>query len=301
MIRGTEPFFLAMCAEPDLAAHAKPIADALDALDLEADGSPNAAGLFHCVHWVMCHRQHDVYEKVDMIHNQPERAAGRNAAGDHGMVAPARKKETYGEMGPAMRALPNNRWRAFVEFYLLETYTNNNKDNYGAQAAAARQAGFGTPRTTPRSMAHMAWRLMRDERMISAVAEETRKYVRSIAPEAAKAVQNGVRNPDHKDHARFVAMALDRADPIESRQQIEVTHKVMDPDTEALEELRALRALHTPHAKMLEVFGVNGLDRLLALEAADQTRRATAAKVIEGEVIEGEVLPPIDGGAYNGV
>jgi hypothetical protein len=37
---------------------------------------------------------------------------------------------------------------------------------------------------------------------------------------------------------------------------------------------------------MLEVFGVNGLDRLLALEAADQTRRAAAAKVIDGEAIE---------------
>jgi hypothetical protein len=79
-------------------------------------------------------------------------------------------------------------------------------------------------------------------------------------------------------------MTLDRADPIESRQQIEVTHKVVDADTEALEELKALRALHTPHAKMLEVFGVNGLDRLLALEAADQVRRADAAKVIEGTI-----------------
>jgi hypothetical protein len=203
------------------------------------------------------------------------------------MALAARRKETYGEMGPAMRALPNNRWRAYVEFYLLETYTNNKKNNLGAQAAAARQAGFGTPKTTPHVMAHIAWRLMRDERMIAAVAEEARKFVRSIAPEAAKAVQNGVRNPDHKDHARFVAMALDRADPIETRQQIEVTHKIIDPDQEALEELKALRALNTSHDKMLEVFGVNGLDRLLALEAADQAQRAAAAKVIDGEVVEG--------------
>jgi hypothetical protein len=200
----------------------------------------------------------------------------------------ARRKEEWGSLGPAMKALPNNRWRAYVECYLLETYKNSNKNNFGAQAAAARQAGFGTPKTTARSMAHIAWRLMRDERMISAVAEESRKYVRSIAPEAVKAVQNGVRNPDHKDHARFVAMALDRADPIESRQQIEVTHKIVDPDTEALEELRALRVLNTSHDKMLEIFGCNGLDRLLALEAADGVRRAAAAKQIEGEVIADE-------------
>jgi hypothetical protein len=68
MIRGTEPFFLSMCADPELAAHAKPIADALDALDKEADISPDAAGLFHCLHWVMCHPQHDVHEKLAMVH-----------------------------------------------------------------------------------------------------------------------------------------------------------------------------------------------------------------------------------------
>jgi hypothetical protein len=207
------------------------------------------------------------------------------------MVATARRKETYGELGPAMRALPNNRWRAFVEFYLLGTVANKNKNNHGAQAAAARQAGFGTPRSTPHVMTHMAWKLMRDERVIAAVAEEARKLLRSGAPEAVRAALNGVRNPEHKDHARFVGMVLDRADPIESRQQIEVTHKIVDPDQEALEELKALRVLNTSHDKMLEVFGVNGLDRLLALEAADQTRRAAAAKVIDGTI-----EAPADGG-----
>jgi hypothetical protein len=67
MIRGTEPFFLAMCAEPDLAPHAKQISDALDALDREADISSDKAGLFHCVHWVLCHREHSVDEKIEMI------------------------------------------------------------------------------------------------------------------------------------------------------------------------------------------------------------------------------------------
>ena len=36
------------------------------------------------------------------------------------MVTPARRKEVLGEYGPAIRALPNHRWRAFVEFYMLE-------------------------------------------------------------------------------------------------------------------------------------------------------------------------------------
>jgi hypothetical protein len=206
------------------------------------------------------------------------------------MVTTARRKTTdWGELGPAMKALPNPRWRLFVEAYLLE------RPGHGAQTAAARRAGFGSPKTTPRAMAHMAWRLMRDQRIIEAIAEEARKLLRSGQPEAVKALHNMVRDPAHPGHARAVGMLLDRCDPIESRQQIEVTHKVIDPDTEALEELRALRALHTPHAKMLEVFGVNGLDRLLALEAADGAQRAAAAKVIDGEV-----LPPVDEIACNG-
>jgi hypothetical protein len=94
-----------------------------------------------------------------------------------------------------------------------------------------------------------------------------------------------IRNPEHKDHARAVGMMLARTDPEITRHDMNITHTVLDPDAEALEELRALRALNTPAAKMLEVFGINGLDRLLALEAADSAQRAAAAKVIEGEVI----------------
>jgi hypothetical protein len=197
---------------------------------------------------------------------------------------PARK-EDYGQLGPAMKALPNDRWRAFVEFYLLDTCRNSHKDNYGAQASAARKAGFGGPKTPPKTLAQIGWKMMRDDRMIAAVAEESRKLLRAGAPEAVKAVHNGVRNPDHKDHARFVAMVLDRADPVESRQLIEVTHKVLDPDQEALEELRALRVLGTSHDKLIELFGSNGLDRLERLEASDKLRRANEARVIEGEMI----------------
>jgi hypothetical protein len=199
---------------------------------------------------------------------------------------PARRKETWGEMGPAMKALPNDRWRAFVEFYLIETCTNASKKNHGAQAAAARKAGFGNPDTDPHGFAHIAWRLMRDDRVIAAVAEESRKMLRAGAPEAVKAVLAGVRDPDHRDHGRFVAMLLDRADPIESRQLVEVTHRTVDPDQEAIEELRAARALGASREKLMELFGGNYLPKLERLEAADTAKRADAAKIIDGEVIE---------------
>jgi len=186
-----------------------------------------------------------------------------------------------------MRALPNDKWRAFVEFYLLETARNTHKNNYGAQARAYRLAGFGSPKTKPIGMAHVAWRLMRDDRMIAAIAEESRKLLRSGGPEVVKAWRDMVRNPEHPGHARAVLAGVDRLDPVESRQVIEVSHRHVDHDVEALEELRALRQLGTAREKLVELFGQNGLDRLERLEAVDKLRRANEAKVIENVAIEG--------------
>jgi hypothetical protein len=196
--------------------------------------------------------------------------------------AVAQQKDDWGALGPAMRALPNNRYRAFVEFYLLE------KPGYGAQANAARRAGFGHAKSKPINMANIASRLMRRDDIVAAIAEETRKLLRSGAPEAVKALQNLIRDPEHKDHARGISMVLARTDPEISQHDIHVTHKVIDPDQEALEELQALRALGTPRDKLLELFGPNGLDRLETLEAGELAHRAAQARVIEGEAVHGQ-------------
>jgi hypothetical protein len=192
------------------------------------------------------------------------------------MAIAARRKD-WGEYGPAMRAL-NARQRAFVEFLILEPPT------HGAQTRAARRAGYGNARTKPITMAKISSRLVRDEKILAGLNEEARKMLRAGGVEATKALLALVHNPEHKDHVRGIAMTLARTDPEIERHDFNVTHTVLDPDAEALEELRALRALHTPHAKMLEIFGVNGMDRLLALDAADGARRAAAAKVIEGTI-----------------
>ena len=196
------------------------------------------------------------------------------------MSALRRRPDDWGEMGPALRALPNNRWRAFVEFYLLEP------PGHGAQTNAARRAGFGHARTTPLNMARIASQLIRDDRMIAAIAEEARKIVRGGAPEAAKALLNLVRNSEHKDHARGIAMVLARTDPEVQQHDLQVTHRVIDPDQEALEELRAARALGATRDKLVELFGGNYLPRLERLEAAEMERNSSRAKVIDGDVVE---------------
>jgi hypothetical protein len=196
------------------------------------------------------------------------------------MTVIARRKDAWPLLGEAMNALPNNKWRNFVEFLLLET------PGYGSQTNAARRAGFGRRNTSPLNMARISSRLMADPRIQAAVAEESRKMLRSGAPEAVKAVYAGIRNPNHPAHAKFVAMVLDRSDPAEHRQLVEVTHRSVDPDQEALEELRAARQLGAPREKLLELYGVNGLDRLEQLEAQDRARRASEAKIIDSVAVE---------------
>jgi hypothetical protein len=192
-------------------------------------------------------------------------------------------RNDFGQLGPAMQALPNAKWRAYVYHLITQ------KSGHGALTRAARAAGFGK-NSTPTNLAKLAWRLSREERVIAAVAEESKKVIRLGHPEAAAAVINLIRNPKHRDHMRAVDAVLSRADPIEShsRHNIEVLHRTIDPDREALEELRALRHLGTPREKLLALFGHNGLDRIEALEAADMSRRADSAKVIEGKVVEVE-------------
>jgi hypothetical protein len=114
--------------------------------------------------------------------------------------------------------------------------------------------------------------------------------VRGGAPEAAKALLNLIRDPEHKDHARGIAMTLARTDPEVTRHDLQVTHRVLDPDQESLEELAALRQLGTSREKLLELFGGNGLSRLERLEAAYMEHRATTAKIIEADVVP-DVVP----------
>jgi hypothetical protein len=178
-----------------------------------------------------------------------------------------------------MKALANDQQRAFV-FNLCRQ-----KPRRGALVAAAREAGY-CKNSTPAIAAKFAWKLSRDPRVLAAITEESRKILFCAFPEGANALIGLVRDSTHRDHARAIAMLMDRVFPAESRHTVEVTHKVIDPDQEALEELRALRQLGTAREKLLELFGHNGLDRLEMLEAADQARRAAQAKIIDARPVE---------------
>jgi hypothetical protein len=119
--------------------------------------------------------------------------------------------------GPAMQALPSDRHRAFVRaLYQV-------RPGHGANVKAAKLAGFGTPTSTPQSMATIASRLAHDDRVLAAIREEDEKHIRSSAPRAIRALSHLIETPGHKDHARGIGMVLDRVHPATS--VVSVAHK----------------------------------------------------------------------------
>jgi hypothetical protein len=122
--------------------------------------------------------------------------------------------------GPAMKALPTDRHRAFVRaLYSV-------RPGWGASVKAAKQAGFGTPTSSAQSMATIASRLRHDDRILAAIAEEDQKYIRSSAPRAMGALSRLIENPNAKDHVLGIAMVLDRTMPVEQLHTVKHEHDV---------------------------------------------------------------------------
>ncbi|OAF11775.1 hypothetical protein AYJ54_07905 [Bradyrhizobium centrolobii] len=147
--------------------------------------------------------------------------------------------EAEAEDGPAMKALPTDRHRLFVRaLYQV-------KPGHGAQVKAARMAGWGSPTSTPKTMSVIASRLAHDPRVQAALYEEDQKRIRATAPRAIKALAALVEDPKHRDHARGIAMVLDRLHPIETTHKVTVEHEAsssMKATAEVMERILALAA-----------------------------------------------------------
>jgi hypothetical protein len=141
--------------------------------------------------------------------------------------------------GPAMLALPSDRHRAFVRaLYQV-------KPGHGANVKAAKLAGFGSPSSNPATMATIASRLAHDERVLVAMREEDEKRIRSSAPRAISALSRLIETPSHKDHARGIAMVLDRVHPAETVHKVTVEHQAassMKATAEVFERIMLLAA-----------------------------------------------------------
>jgi hypothetical protein len=180
------------------------------------------------------------------------------------------------EWGPAMKALPSDKHRAFV----LALYQV--PPGHGSQVRAAKIAGFGTTTSNAASWSAMASRLAHDDKILAALHEEDQKRIRASAPRAIRALSSLIEDPTHKDHARGIGMVLDRVHPTEQRHVVDVNVRV-DHDAEAIAQLRMLKSLEVTREKLVEVFGFSGLSRYeKMLELADGRK----GPVIEGTAVE---------------
>jgi hypothetical protein len=139
--------------------------------------------------------------------------------------------------GPKMLALPSDRHRAFVRaMYQI-------RPGHGAAVKAAKMAAFGTPESSPQSMATIASRLMHDERVLEAFREEDEKHIRASAPRAITALSRMIENPKHKDHARGIGMVLDRVHPAETIHSVKLNHDVTPAFQDTVQVLARMAAL----------------------------------------------------------
>src|SRR6266851_4948739 len=139
--------------------------------------------------------------------------------------------------GEKMKALSTDRHRAFVRaMYQV-------KPGHGAAVRAAKLAGFGTPQSSPQSMATIASRLTHDPRVQEAFAEQDQLYVRASAPRTIHALSALIENPASKDHARGIAMVLDHMHPTETVVKVDHKHDVTPSAKETAELLQRIAEL----------------------------------------------------------
>ena len=197
-----------------------------------------------------------------------------------------RSRDDEPEYGPAMKALPRDQWRAFVLALFLV------KPGHGTHTAAARMAGFGKAdgTSTPETMAVIAHRIVSDDRVQLAIQEEAKKRLRGASPAAISALLQLIADPTHKDHARGIAMVLDRATPVETTHNVQVTHTHITQDESDVAELRAMKQLGASREKLIELFGLNGLDRIEAMIEAEAAKQAKAITVEYTEVDDADLM-----------
>jgi hypothetical protein len=131
--------------------------------------------------------------------------------------SPRLKKRTVpidrSQLGPKMRALPNDRWRAAAIARFM-CHTN---------ADAARAAGFA-PGGAPDSAKRIAYGLFHDERMLEALHELGEDYIKQGVPDAIQVVQEIMADAGHKDRLKAAKVFIDRAHPAMTEHKVIVEH-----------------------------------------------------------------------------
>lgn len=111
--------------------------------------------------------------------------------------------------GPAMAALPNDRWRRFVVAIYDEDAPRKGK---GLWPWAMGRAGFTFKNSAVAGI--NAQQMLHDPRIKKACAEYSRTVLRSPSPVTIKAVRELLENPKSRHHAKAIDAVLARSDPL---------------------------------------------------------------------------------------
>jgi hypothetical protein len=188
---------------------------------------------------------------------------------------PPAVREPEPEYGPAMRALPNGRWRKAAHALFITK---------GNRAEALRIAGYNGQAN---GLYASATRMFNDDRMRAAIRELAIREIELSEPECIGTTLEIMRNNTESARDRLAAARLlwDRARPVESRLKVDVSH-VLTNDEKEIQHYRALQKIQAPQQAFIDRFGINGLARVEAMIAAEDAK----LKQIEGDgvTIEGD-------------
>jgi hypothetical protein len=141
--------------------------------------------------------------------------------------------EAKPDYGPRMKALDNDRQRAFV----VGLFSAPPKGR-GQHIWAARFTGYGKADGTSSNkvLGVIGARLLADQRIVEAVREESQRRLRLLPPVAIQALEKLIGDPSHRDHMRAIAAVVDRVDPLQQSLNVNVRHDPA-PTIEATEKV----------------------------------------------------------------
>jgi hypothetical protein len=133
-------------------------------------------------------------------------------------------------LGPKMRALPNDRWRAAA---VARFMVKPGRMPGGGNTGAARAAGYSGPH-----LKQVAFQMFHDPRMQEALHELGEQHIKNGVPDAIAAVLEIMDDKRHKDRLKAAQIFIDRAHPVSTLHHVTVEHKI-DYTKQALEELHS--------------------------------------------------------------
>jgi hypothetical protein len=145
-----------------------------------------------------------------------------------------------GGLGEAMRRLPTDRHRLFVNFLF-----SVRPPGRGAPVKAAKAAGYGKPGTNARTWSAIAARLMADPRVSDAIQEVGKQYVAALGPQAVASLEALLSDSTHRHHAKAVGMVINLLAPATSLHTVSVRHEAgptLVESTAVLERIASLAA-----------------------------------------------------------